>query len=64
MEVLYFDHVMSGEKPSKMGAADIDRLISFLKRWKTRKTPLHETRVRIRVNANAIIRETDNLVQT
>lgn len=59
METLYFDHVMPGFKPYEMGTTDIDRVISFLKRWKTRKTSLHESQVRIRANAHAIIRETE-----
>lgn len=65
LDKLFFDNILwfvHKEKPYELSDSDVDRLISFLKRWKTRKTSLHESRVRIRANAHSIIRETDNLI--
>lgn len=62
MDQLYFDCFLSMEKPYKINADDVDRLISWLKQWKTKGTSSHESRVRIRANAHSIIRETGNLV--
>lgn len=62
-ETLFFDHVLSWgkQKPFELSEADIKRLISFLKRWTSRRTPLHESGVRIRASAHAIVRETESL---